>query len=284
MLHGFHFTQLFNACNCEEYAENKIIINSYFQVEKDSILTTTEEDSSISAKRYTPSGSKAPTKSLRFFGDTDQESNGSGSKQGTLRKRPQETNGKSTLTRSGKTFSSSVHGLDRSVKPENKHRSSSMQNLQNGNPGFDSRQNLLANSYSREKYNNGRRDLHNISEIYNNSEDESQFREGKEDRTYENSGKEGSSTLTKPPMSPYREKRRSRSHSGSKTSKSGAPLKNGYGGSRGDLIEESSRANTASDVHSSKHDVRGSRQELTGSRNDMRLVTLYLLVEFRDKS
>lgn len=268
---------------------------SFFQVEKDSILTTTEEDSNISPKRYTPSGSKAPTKSLRFFGDTDQESNGSGSKQGTLRKRPQETNGKSTLTRSGKTLSSSVHALDRSVKPESKYRSSSMQNLQNGNPAFDSRQNLLANSYSREKYNNGRRDLHNISEsqingrrdlhniseIHSNSEDESQFRD-KEDRTYENAGKDGASTLKKPPMSPYRDKRRSRSHSGSKTSKSGAPLKSGYGGSRGDLIEESSRANTASDVHSSKHDIRGSRQELTGSRNDMRLVTVtvYLWEEF----
>lgn len=215
------------------------------------MLTTTEDESNFTSKRYSTNGNKAPTKSLRFFGDTDQESNSSSKNQSTLRKR----SGNSKI---GKSLSSSVHALDRTERYEG-HRSSSLTNL-------DSRQSLLANSYNKEKYNGNRRDLHNISEIHSNSETESQFEEReKYGRDYKSENSNLKSDR-KPPMSPMRDKRRSRSHSAPKISKS--TNKNGYLGSRGDLTDGG--RTYLPDSHASKSDLRSSKQELTGSKGELR--------------
>ncbi|XP_077283806.1 bloated isoform X2 [Arctopsyche grandis] len=241
------------------------------KVEKDSVLTTTEEESNFTPKRYTPNSSKAPTKSLRFFGDTDQESNGSSSKnQTTLRKRSSNASAKiesqnRTLTRNGKSLSSSVHALDRTERYDG-HRSSSLTNLQNG---LDSRQNLLANSYNKEKYNGNRRDLHNISEIHSNSETESQFEE--REKYYKENGRDYKNESDamkgdrKPPMSPLRDKRRSRSHSAPKISKS---MPKTYHGSRGDLVDDN--RTYLPELHTSKNDLRGIKPELMGSKSELR--------------
>lgn len=243
------------------------------------MLTTTEEESNFTPKRYTPNSSKAPTKSLRFFGDTDQESNGSSSKnQSMLRKRSSNTSAKiesqnRTLTRNGKSLSSSVHALDRPERYDG-HRSSSLTNLQNG---MDSRQNLLANSYNKEKYNGNRRDLHNISEIHSNSETESQFEE--KEKYYKENGRDYKNESDvvkgdrKPPMSPLRDKRRSRSHSAPKISKSMAKT---YHGSRGDLVDDN-RTNLP-EMHTSKNDLRGSKPELMGSKSELRLGFLIVFI------
>ncbi|XP_068625330.1 zinc finger CCCH domain-containing protein 13 [Battus philenor] len=159
-------------------------INS--RVEKDSIITTEDE----SSRRVWSKSSKplnSPAKNLRFFGDTDQESEGNVKQTVTKSKSHPHSKSHSTLR---KTISNSSTGLDEVDHSELSNKSYSMSNLYRDEQNESPR--------TKQYY---KRNLQNISEIQSNSETESQF-----DRK----------TKTKPPISPYD---RSRSHSSSKTLK-----------------------------------------------------------------
>ncbi|XP_013138264.1 PREDICTED: uncharacterized protein LOC106103142 [Papilio polytes] len=154
------------------------------RIEKDSIITTEDESSRrVWSKPSKPLNS--PAKNLRFFGDTDQESETNKHTVTKTRSHPQSKN-HTTLR---KTISNSSTGLDE-VDCELSNKSYSMSNLHRGEV-----------NESRKHY---KRNLQNISEIQSNSETESQF-----DRK-----RNGKPPIPAP--SPYD---RSRSHSSTKTLK-----------------------------------------------------------------
>lgn len=127
----------------------------------------------------------SPAKNLRFFGDTDHESDGN--KQ-TLKSRPKNHG---TLR---KTISHSSAGLDEVDHSELSNKSYSLSNLHRDRRDRDKSESPKTKEYYK-------RNLKNISEIHSNSENESHI--------------DKRMTL-KPPISPYD---RSRSHSSSKTLK-----------------------------------------------------------------
>ncbi|CAG4951830.1 unnamed protein product [Parnassius apollo] len=184
------------------------------RVEKDSIITTEDE----SARRVWSKPTKplnSPAKNLRFFGDTDQESEGNTKTTVTkTRSHPQPKN-RGTLR---KTISNSSTGLDEVDHSELSNKSYSMSNLY--------KDELNESPRTKQYY---KRNLQNISEIQSNSETESQF-----DRKIHK----------KPPLNPYD---RSRSHSSSKTLKgSKSDIK------RHGKVED--RANS-SELRGSKHEL-----------------------------
>ncbi|XP_045762270.1 uncharacterized protein LOC123865341 [Maniola jurtina] len=154
------------------------------KVEKESVITTEDESSRrVWSKPAKPLNS--PAKNLRFFGDTDPES---------------DTNVKRTITKTKshpirshgtlrKTISNSSAGLDEVDHSELSNKSYSLSNLH---------KDKSESPKTKEYY---KRNLKNISEVQSNSESESQF---------------GKKMISKPPISPYD---RSRSHSSSKTLK-----------------------------------------------------------------
>lgn len=184
------------------------------KVEKESIITTEDE----SSRRVWTKPSKplnSPAKNLRFFGDTDHESDGNkptpkskSKNHGTLRK----------------TISNSSVGLDEVDHSELSNKSYSLSNLHR-----DDRREREGKSESPKTKEYYKKNLKNISEIHNNSENDSHF-----DRRM---------TL-KPPISPYD---RSRSHSSSKTLK----------GSKSDM-----RRNGRVEDRGSPSELRNSKQEL----------------------
>jgi hypothetical protein len=152
-------------------------------VEKDA-LTTEEDPRKPWSKTSKPLNS--PAKNLRFFGDTDLESEGT-TKQ-TLTKTRSNPKSHNTLR---KTISNSSTGIDEVDHSELSAKSYSLSNL---------REEKNESPRTKQYY---KRNLRNISEI-SNSETESQM-----DRKF-----------GKPPISPYD---RSRSHSSSKTLKGSKP-------------------------------------------------------------
>ncbi|XP_050356021.1 trichohyalin isoform X2 [Nymphalis io] len=154
------------------------------KVEKESIITTEDESSRrVWSKPTKPLNS--PAKNLRFFGDTDPESDANVKRSVTKNKSHSKNHG--TLR---KTISNSSAGLDEIDHSELSNKSYSLSNLH--------REDKSESPKTKEYY---KRNLKNISEIQSNSENESQF---------------GKKMATKPPISPYD---RSRSHSSSKTLK-----------------------------------------------------------------
>lgn len=152
-------------------------------MEKESVITTEDE----SPRKTYPKPAKpltSPAKNLRFFGDTDPDSDAN-VKTGTETKRYTHTK-HGTLR---KTISNSSTGLDEVDHSELTNKSYSLSNLHRDEK---------SESPNTKHY---KRNLQNISEIQSNSETESQF-----DRKLN----------SKPPISPYE---RSRSHSSSKTLK-----------------------------------------------------------------
>ncbi|XP_026494455.2 uncharacterized protein Blo [Vanessa tameamea] len=154
------------------------------KVEKESVITTEDESSRrVWSKPTKPLNS--PAKNLRFFGDTDPESDANVKRSVTKPKSHTKNHG--TLR---KTISNSSAGLDEIDHSELSNKSYSLSNLH--------REDKSESPKTKEYY---KRNLKNISEIQSNSENESHF---------------GKKTATKPPISPYD---RSRSHSSSKTLK-----------------------------------------------------------------
>lgn len=154
------------------------------KVEKESVITTEDESSRRGwSKPAKPLNS--PAKNLRFFGDTDLESDANVKR--TVTKNKSHSKNHSTLR---KTVSNSSTGLDEPDHSELSNKSYSLSNL--------NREGKSESPKTKEYY---KRNLKNISEIQSNSETESQF---------------GKKMATKPPISPYD---RSRSHSSSKTLK-----------------------------------------------------------------
>ncbi|XP_014355160.2 uncharacterized protein LOC106708197 [Papilio machaon] len=184
------------------------------RVEKDSIITTEDESSRrVWSKPTKPLNS--PAKNLRFFGDTDQESESNIKQTVTKTKSHPQSKNHSTLR---KTISNSSTGLDEVDNSELSNKSYSMSNLYRDEV-----------NESRKYY---KRNLQNISEIQSNSETESQF-----DRKRNG----------KPPIpvpSPYD---RSRSHSSSKTLKASKNdiRRHARGDDRG----------SSSELRSSKHEI-----------------------------
>ncbi|XP_041981965.1 uncharacterized protein LOC121735240 [Aricia agestis] len=155
------------------------------KVEKESIVTTEDESTRHSwSKPSKPLGT--PSKNLRFFGDTDPESD-TNIKQSSNKVKSHQAKSHGTLR---KTVSNSSTGLDEVDHSELSHKSYSLSNLH--------REEKSESPRTKEYY---KRNLQNISEIQSNSEAESNF-----DRKLH----------PKPPISPYE---RSRSHSSSKTLK-----------------------------------------------------------------
>ncbi|XP_023934305.1 calponin homology domain-containing protein DDB_G0272472 [Bicyclus anynana] len=154
------------------------------KVEKESVITTEDESSRrVWSKPSKPLNS--PAKNLRFFGDTDHESDTNVKRSVTKTKsHPTKTHG--TLR---KTISNSSAGLDEVDHSELSSKSHSLSNLH---------KDKSESPNTKEYY---KRNLKNISEVQSNSESESQF---------------GKRMASKPPISPYE---RSRSHSSSKTLK-----------------------------------------------------------------
>ncbi|XP_061380446.1 uncharacterized protein LOC116775434 [Danaus plexippus] len=149
------------------------------KAEKDSVITT-EDDSSrrVWSKQTKPLNS--PAKNLRFFGDTDQESETNVK----VTKTKRQTKNHGTLR---KTISNSSTGLDEVDHSQLSNKSYSLTNLRDNE-----------SPKTKEYY---KKNLKNISEAQSNSENESQV---------------GKKFASKPPISPYD---RSRSHSSSKTLK-----------------------------------------------------------------
>ncbi|CAK1543347.1 unnamed protein product [Leptosia nina] len=157
------------------------------KVEKESIITTEDE----SLRRDWPKPRKplnSPGKNLRFFGDTDPESDAN-TKQTVTKTKSHPIKSHGTLR---KTTSNSSNGLDEVDHSELSNKSYSLSNLHRGEKRRES-----VSPRTKEYY---KRNLQNISEM-SNTEVESQF-----DRKM----------ATKPPISPYD---RSRSHSSNKTLK-----------------------------------------------------------------
>ncbi|XP_053617860.1 uncharacterized protein blo [Plodia interpunctella] len=151
------------------------------KVEKESILTTEHETPRKPWSKPTKP-LNSPAKNLRFFGDTDQDSDAN--VKPSIKKNHAKSHG--TLR---KTISNSSTGLDEVDHSELSSKSYSLSNLHREEKSESPR-----NRYYK-------RNLQNISENHSNSETESQF-----DRQ----------TNKKPPMSPYG---RSRSRSSSATLK-----------------------------------------------------------------
>lgn len=148
---------------------------------------------------------------MRFFGDTDQESDANVKQTVTKSRSHPQTKSHSTLR---KTISNSSTGLDE-VDHEITNKSYSLTNLKDKNESPRTKQYY-------------KRNLQNISEIYSNSEAESQL-----DRK-----------ATKPPISPYD---RSRSHSSSKT----------LIGTKGDIRRHRNEdRGSSSELRTSKQDLR----------------------------
>ncbi|GBP56513.1 hypothetical protein EVAR_42706_1 [Eumeta japonica] len=149
------------------------------KVDKESGITT--EDESVTQKSLSKTKQPlSPAKNLRFFGDTDPESD---THTQNYTKTKNQAHKHSTLR---KTISNSSTGIDEINRSELSGKSHSLSNIH--------RQSKREESPLRTH----KRNLHNISEIQSNSETESHF-----DR--------------KPPIGPY--DRRSRSHSSSKNVK-----------------------------------------------------------------
>ncbi|XP_013194437.1 uncharacterized protein LOC106138012 [Amyelois transitella] len=151
------------------------------KVEKDSVIRTEDETRKAWSKPSKPLNS--PAKNLRFFGDTDQDSDAN------VKSSVKKTHVKPHATLR-KTVSNSSTGLDEVDHSELSNKSYSLSNLHRVDKSESPR--------NRQYY---KRNLQNISEIHSNSDNESQF-----DRHVNK----------KPPISPYD---RSRSHSSSKTLK-----------------------------------------------------------------
>ncbi|XP_075985744.1 bloated [Anticarsia gemmatalis] len=149
------------------------------KIEKESTMTTEDESP---RKPYTKPSKplNSPAKNLRFFGDTDPDSDAN------IKTEKRYTTKHSTLR---KTTSNSSTGLDEVDHSELSHKSYSLSNL--------NREDKSESPHTKHY----KRNLQNISEIQSNSETESAF-----DRKVN----------SKPPISPYE---RSRSHSSSKTLK-----------------------------------------------------------------
>ncbi|CAH2251999.1 jg13842 [Pararge aegeria aegeria] len=154
------------------------------KVEKESVITTEDESSRrVWSKPNKPLNS--PAKNLRFFGDTDHESD-TNTKRSVTKTKSHPTKSHGTLR---KTISNSSAGLDEVDHSELSSKSYSLSNLH---------KDKSESPKTKEYY---KRNLKNISEVQSNSESESQF---------------GKKMAAKPPISPYE---RSRSHSSSKTLK-----------------------------------------------------------------
>ncbi|XP_026727536.1 uncharacterized protein LOC113493742 [Trichoplusia ni] len=172
------------------------------KIEKESVITTEDESPRKSYTKQTKPLT-SPAKNLRFFGDTDQDSDAN------VKSRPETK--RYTHTKHGtlrKTISNSSTGLDEVDHNELTSKSYSLSNLHRDEKSI---------SPNSKHY---KRNLQNISEIQSNSETESQF-----DRKLN----------SKPPISPYE---RSRSHSSSKTlkgSKGDVRRRNDDRGSSSDL-------------------------------------------------
>ncbi|PZC77121.1 hypothetical protein B5X24_HaOG203738 [Helicoverpa armigera] len=153
------------------------------KVEKESIITTEDE----APRKTYPKPAKpltSPAKNLRFFGDTDPDSDAN--------VKPVNETKRYTHTKHGtlrKTISNSSTGLDEVDHSELTNKSYSLSNLHREDK---------SESPNSKQY---KRNLQNISEIQSNSETESQF---------------DKKVNSKPPISPYE---RSRSQSNSKTLK-----------------------------------------------------------------
>ncbi|XP_059061284.1 trichohyalin [Achroia grisella] len=150
--------------------------------EKESVITT-EDESTRKAWSKTTKPLNSPAKNLRFFGDTDADSD-INVKQTVTKTKSHPVKSHGTLR---KTISNSSTGIDEVDHSELSNKSHSLSNLQR-----EDKSESPKNRYYK-------RNLQNISEIHSNSENESQF-----DRKVN----------MKPPISPYE---RSRSHSSSKT-------------------------------------------------------------------
>ncbi|XP_045525111.1 uncharacterized protein LOC123714725 [Pieris brassicae] len=160
--------------------------DKHIKVEKESIITTEDE----LPRRSYPKSSKplnSPAKNLRFFGDTDPESDAN-VKQTVTKTKSHPIKSHGTLR---KTISNSSTGQDE-VDHEIPSKSYSLSNLQ--------RDEKLRDSVSPRTKDYYKRNLQNISEM-SNSEVDSQF---------------SRKMASKPPISPYD---RSRSHSSNKTLK-----------------------------------------------------------------
>lgn len=159
------------------------------KIEKESTLTTEDEsprtvttEDELPRKPYTKSSKtlNSPAKNLRFFGETDQESDGN-AKTSTEKRYSK----RSTLRKT--TSNNSSTGFDETDHNEMSHKSYSLTNLHRDGKSI---------SPHTKQY---KRNLQNISETLTNSENDSQLNR---------------KVNSKPPISPYE---RSRSHSRSKT-------------------------------------------------------------------
>ncbi|KAJ0171599.1 hypothetical protein K1T71_013149 [Dendrolimus kikuchii] len=147
---------------------------------------TTEDERKPWSKPTKPLNS--PAKNLRFFGDTDQDSDATPKRSNVNKSKSHPTSKQHRTLR--KTISNSSTGLDEVDHSELSSKSYSLSNLQKEHErGRDSPRRVY------------KRNLQNISEIQSNSENESQLER---------------KMAAKPPISPYE---RSRSHSSSKTLK-----------------------------------------------------------------
>ncbi|XP_045505320.1 uncharacterized protein LOC123701803 isoform X1 [Colias croceus] len=153
------------------------------KIEKESIITT-EDEAPRRAWAKTTKPLNSPAKNLRFFGDTDPESDAN--------IKPVKTKTTKTHGPLRKTISNSSAGLDEVDHSELSSKSYSLSNLHR-----DEKRRESESPRTKEYY---KRNLQNISEM-SNSEVESQF---------------GRKMADKPPISPYD---RSRSHSSNKTLK-----------------------------------------------------------------
>lgn len=168
-------------------------------------MITTEDESSRRVWSKSTKPLSSPAKNLRFFGDTDHESD-SNAKRSVSKAKSPPTKNHGTLR---KTISNSSAGVDELDRSELSSKSYSLSNLHK-----DKSESPQTN---KEYY---KRSLKNISEVQSNSESESQF---------------GKRMASKPPISPYE---RSRSHSSSKTLKaSKGDLRRHRGDDRGSSSE-----------------------------------------------
>lgn len=154
--------------------------------------------------------SPMPHKNLRFFGDTDLESNASISKHKTsTRTRPPLDRSKNVKHYSSTQLLSNAN-KDRKV--------TSSLNALNVDSNIDGRKNLLLNSCNQEKFSN--RNLRNISENHNQSETRIHVEEpmiknsynyrygsNRENNKFTQNDRSDSILVKKPPMSPLKEKR-----------------------------------------------------------------------------
>lgn len=150
------------------------------QVEKESILTTEDESSrKLWSKPKQPLNS--PAKNLRFFGDTDPDSDAH-SHSTIVKSKSHPHQSKGTLR---KTISNSTNGLDEVDTSMLSNKSYSLSNLHRSDPNRSDDRESPKNHSNKQYY---KRNLQNISEIYSNSETE---------------GHVDKKMSSKPPISPY---------------------------------------------------------------------------------